>query len=143
MLHPNQQKIARSKARFKVLVCGRRFGKTTYTAEEMPAYAIYQPYPVRYFATTGDQARDIVWNDLLEKVIHTPNFVKKDEQRLEIYLRSHLGFTNKINLAGWDNTETARGKNAGLLVLDEVDSMRNFDGAWNEILRPLLSDTKG
>ncbi|OAE01869.1 hypothetical protein A6A22_10905 [Arthrobacter sp. OY3WO11] len=109
----------------------------------MKAFALYQPYPVRYFATTHDQARDIVWRELLNAVRETPNFLSKDEQRLEVTLRSHLGFDNIIKLAGWENIDTARGKNAGLLVLDEVDSMRNFDGAWNEVLRPLLSDTKG
>src|ERR687898_3074360 len=103
MLHPNQQKIAKSKARFKILVCGRRFGKTTYSAEEMRAFAIYQPNPVRYFATTVDQARDIIWKELWQSVIDTPNFIKKDEQRLEVWLRSHLGFENVIKLAGWDN----------------------------------------
>lgn len=126
-----------------MLVCGRRFGKTTYSAEEMKAFAIYQPNPVRYFATTVDQARDIIWKELWMSVIDTPNFIKKDEARLEIWLRSHLGFDNVIKLAGWDNIETARGKKTGLLVLDEVDSMRNFYGAWNEVLRPTLADSKG
>lgn len=143
MLHPAQQTIARSKARFKVLVCGRRFGKTVYEGEEATAACIYQPNPVRYFATTRDQAREILWNDLIRNVAGTANYVKKDETRLEVTLKSHLGFTNTITLGGWENIEASRGKKTGLLLLDEVDSMRGFDTAWNEVLRPTLTDTKG
>ncbi len=143
MLHPNQQIIAKSKKRFRVLVCGRRFGKTTEAIEEMRGAALYQPHPVRYFATTLDQAREIVWNDLLASVINTPNYIGKNDSRLELYLRSHLGFENMVKLHGWESVETARGKKTGFLVLDEVDSMRNFEGNWREILRPTLTDTKG
>ena len=143
MLHENQKKLALSSKRFKVVVCGRRFGKTTWAVEEMKASALYQPNPVRYFATTADQARDIVWLPLKEAIIGTPNFISKDETRMEMWVKSPLGFTNVIKVAGWENIETARGKKTGLAVLDEVDSMRNFEGNWNEVLRPTLTDTKG
>lgn len=69
--------------------------------------------------------------------------MSKNEQRLEVTVKSHLGFINKIKLHGWDNIETARGKKFGLLVLDEIDSMRAFEKHWREILRPTLADTKG
>lgn len=55
VLHKAQQTIAKSVARFKILRCGRRFGKTTYAVEEMVAAALYQPHPVAYFATTYDR----------------------------------------------------------------------------------------
>jgi terminase large subunit-like protein len=143
LLHQAQKQIARSRARFRVLRCGRRVGKTTYAIEQMVATCLFAPAPVAYFATTHDQARDIVWEDLLAKVRGTANFVSSNEQRLEVILRPPDGTTNRIRLFGWENIETARGKKYSLVVLDEVDSMRAFEKRLREIIRPTLADYKG
>lgn len=142
-LHQAQRKIAQSPTRFKVLRCGRRFGKTTYAVEEMTGACLFEPGPVAYFATTRDQARDIVWAELLEKVLGTTNYVSHNEQRLEVTLRRPDGTTNRIRLFGWENIETARGKKYSLVVLDELDSMRAFEKQWREIIRPTLTDYRG
>jgi hypothetical protein len=142
-LHSAQKKIGLSRARFKVLRCGRRFGKTTYAIEEMVGACLFKKAPVAYFATTRDQARDIVWEDLLGKVRETTNFVASNEQRLEVILRRPDGTLNRIRLFGWENIETARGKKYSLVVLDEVDSMRAFEKQWREIIRPTLVDYRG
>lgn len=142
-LHQSQRKIAESRARFKVLRCGRRFGKTTYAVEEMKGACLFEPGPVAYFATTRDQARDIVWAELLENVIGTSNYVAHNEQRLEVTLRRPDGTLNRIRLFGWENIETARGKKYSLVVLDELDSMRAFEKQWREIIRATLADYRG
>ena len=41
----------------------------------MKGVCLFQPGPVAYFATTRDQARDIVWAELLENVLGTANYV--------------------------------------------------------------------
>ncbi|MFE5643255.1 terminase large subunit [Rhodococcus sp. NPDC056516] len=142
-LHQSQRKIAESSSRFKVLRCGRRFGKTTYAVEEMKGACLFEPGPVAYFATTRDQARDIVWAELLENVIGTSNYVTHNEQRLEVTLRRPDGSLNRIRLFGWENIETARGKKYSLVVLDELDSMRAFEKQWREIIRATLADYRG
>jgi hypothetical protein len=142
-LHAAQRQIAKSRARFKVLRCGRRFGKTTYAVEEMVGAALFEPGPVAYFATTRDQARDIVWVELVDKVIGTTNYVSHNEQRLEVTLLRPDGTENRIRLFGWENIETARGKKYSLVVLDELDSMRAFEKHWREIIRATLADYRG
>lgn len=142
-LHKAQRQIAQSQARFKILRCGRRFGKTTYAVEEMTGACLFEPGPVAYFATTRDQARDIVWAELLEKVLGTSNYVSHNEQRLEVTLRRPDGTLNRIRLFGWENIETARGKKYSLVVLDELDSMRAFEKHWREIIRATLADYRG
>jgi hypothetical protein len=142
-LHQAQSQIAANSARFKVLRCGRRFGKTTEAIEEMVGVCIFGQAPVAYFATTRDQARDIVWDELIRKVENTTNFVEKNETRLEVTLLRPDGTSNKIRLFGWENIETARGKKYSLVVLDELDSMRAFEKQWREIIRPTLVDYKG
>ena len=143
ILHQSQRKIAESSSRFKVLRCGRRFGKTTYAVEEMKGACLFEPGPVAYFATTRDQARDIVWAELLENVIGTSNYESHNEQRLEVTLRRPDGTLNRIRLFGWENIETARGKKYSLVVLDELDSMRAFEKQWREVIRATLTDYRG
>lgn len=143
LLHQSQKKIAASRARFKVLRCGRRFGKTTYAVEEMKGACLFEPGPVAYFATTRDQARDIVWAELLENVLGTANYHSHNEQRLEVTLKRPDGSLNRIRLFGWENIETARGKKYSLVVLDELDSMRAFEKHWREVIRATLADYRG
>lgn len=143
ILHQAQRQIASSDTRFKVLRCGRRFGKTTYAIEEMVGACLFEPGPVAYFATTRDQARDIVWEELTAKVRDTANFAGTNESRLEVTLRRPDGSLNRVRLFGWENIETARGKKYSLVVLDELDSMRAFEKQWREIIRPTLADYKG
>lgn len=109
----------------------------------MVTACLFEAGPVAYFATTKDQARDIVWAELLEKVVGTSNYVEHNEVRLEVTLRRPDGSLNRIRLFGWENIETARGKKYSLVVLDELDSMRAFEKQWREIIRPTLTDYRG
>jgi hypothetical protein len=53
------------KHRFRVVCCGRRFGKTTLAVWEMLGVALYNnDVQVCYIAPTYQQARDIAWQEL-------------------------------------------------------------------------------
>jgi len=63
IFHDSQKKVAKSKARFKVLNCGRGWGKTQYAVEEAIHKAIAKKgRRVLYIAPTIQQARDISWD---------------------------------------------------------------------------------
>ena len=141
ILHQNQKKIAQSKARFRVINCGRRFGKTTLAIEEMKGKAIYTTSRICYVAPTYQQARDIAW-EMLKKELQ-PIATNINESRLEITVPNKLGKESKIFLRGWEAIETLRGQQFDFLIIDEVASMRNFWVGWMEVLRPTLTDTKG
>jgi hypothetical protein len=65
------------------------------------------------------------------------------EQRLEITIPTvDKGFSH-IKLAGWENRENFRGKQAYKIVFDETDTMKEFFIGWQEIFRPTLMDTGG
>ena len=133
-LHKTQSIIALSKARFKVLCCGRRWGKTTLAIEEIKGKVAAGKKDIAYIATTYQQARDIAW-EMLKKEFQGASF---NESRLEIKVNDC-----RIVLRGWESIETLRGQHFDFLVLDEVASMRNFWTGWQEVLRPTLTDTKG
>jgi len=141
-LHPAQSQIASDTHRFRVVNCGRRFGKTTLAVWEMFAIAVAKDDArVAYLAPTYQQARDIAWGEL--KKICDPLIVSVNESRLEVKIRNQHGGTSQIVLRGWEAVETLRGQLFDFLVLDEISSYRDFWNHWQEVLRPTLTDRRG
>ncbi|NCU42433.1 MAG: hypothetical protein EOM19_07000, partial [Candidatus Moranbacteria bacterium] len=136
-----QAKIAKDTHRFRVVNCGRRFGKTTLAVEEIKAIAVYQEARIAYIAPTYQQARDIAWQLLIKELKSIAT--KINESRLEIEVENLKKTKSLVQLRGWENIETLRGQAFDFLVIDEVASMRNFNNNWEEIIRPTLTDRKG
>ena len=142
ILTPAQSEIAKDIHRYRVVNCGRRFGKTTLAVLEMVAKAISKKdLKIAYIAPTYQQARDIAWQDLIRVV--QPVASKINETRLEIVLATQDGGESQIILRGWESVETLRGQKFDFLVIDEIASMRNFWINWEEVIRPTLTDTRG
>lgn len=133
--------IAKDNHRFRVVNCGRRFGKTTLSAEEIKGKALSKPSRIAYIAPTYQQARDIAWELFkgeLRPIIKTVN-----ESRLEITTHTQNGGESLIVLKGWESIETLRGQQFDFIVIDEIASMRNFWSNWQEVVRPTLTDSRG
>jgi PBSX family phage terminase large subunit len=134
--HETQKIVALDPTRFRVLCCGRRWGKTTLAGEEMKARAAVPNSSIVYIAPTYQQARDILWSQLKREL---QNAGKINESRLEIDLVNG----SKISLRGWEAVETLRGQNFDLIVIDEIAMRRSFNEQWQEVIRPTLTDTEG
>lgn len=141
LLTPSQKIIARDTHRFRVANCGRRFGKTILAAEEIKGKAIATECRIAYIAPTYGQARDIIWQVLIKELKEVAT--KINESRLEIEVKNLQGTTSLIQLRGWESIETLRGQKFHFIVIDEVAMMRNFWIAWQEVIIPTLTDTKG
>lgn len=142
ILHPAQSSIAKSRKRFRVVCCGRRFGKTSLAIVEMAGKAYTQRgRQVCYIAPTYQQARDIAWVQLLE--VCKPITVKVNETRLEITVQTQDKGKSSISLRGWEAVETLRGQAFDFIVIDEVASMRDWEDKWNTVIRPTLTDRSG
>lgn len=144
-LHQAQSQIAKDNHRFRVLNCGRRFGKTFLAVEEMVGCAIAKKdRRVAYYAPTRDDARDITWSMLIKKCENILTY--KNESRLEVKIKTIDSGESTITLYGWESVQE-RGKGRGLandfIVLDEVSSYRNFWEGWDEVLSPTLIDRRG
>ena len=61
-----QLKVSSSEARFRVLISGRRFGKTYLAVTEMMKYACQPNRRIWYVAPTFKMAKEIVWGTLKE-----------------------------------------------------------------------------
>lgn len=139
-LHAKQGLILQDKSRFQVLVAGRRFGKTILAVMKLLLEALrHKNCMYWYVAPTYRQAKMIAWR-LLKNILPEGEPVKINEQELSIEFLRHKSI---IELKGADNEDSLRGMGINGLVVDEFASIYNNWVVWNEILRPMLTDTKG
>lgn len=136
VLHPAQQAIIDSEARFKVLACGRRFGKTA-VAIDLLCNMLLDGKSVAYFAPTFRMGAE-VWralSDILRPVIR---HAREDDWRMEL----HTGGV----FEGWSlaqgSGESVRGRKYHFVVMDEA-ALFNSGHVWHGAIRPLLTDYEG
>jgi len=135
-LLPWQQEVWADETRFKIVAAGRRTGKSRLAAWLLIVNALQtERGQVFYVAPTQGQARDIMWQTLLE--LGNPVITGSHINNLQIKLVN--GAT--ISLKGADRPETMRGVSLKFLVLDEYADMK--PDVFEQILRPALADQKG
>ena len=135
-LLPWQQDVWGDNTRFKIVAAGRRTGKSRLAAWMLIVNALQADKGhVFYVAPTQGQARDIMWQTLLE--LGHPVISGSHINNLQIKLVN--GAT--ISLKGADRPETMRGVSLKFLVLDEYADMK--PEVFEQILRPALTDQKG
>ena len=135
-LLPWQQDVWGDDTRFKIVAAGRRTGKSRLAAWLLIVNALESSKGnVFYVAPTQGQARDIMWQTLLE--LGNPVIVSSHINNLQIKLIN--GAT--ISLKGADRPETMRGVSLKFLVMDEYADMK--PEVFEQILRPALADQKG
>lgn len=131
-----QMEVYECEKRFRVLVAGRRFGKTHLALVELLRAAQGKDRVVWYVAPSYRQAKRIAW-ERLKSVSLKYWGERPNETDLSIRLKS--GST--IAVRGADNYDSLRGEGLDFVVLDEYASMR--PECWTEVLRPALSDRQG
>ena len=132
-----QQQVFKDDTRFKVIVAGRRTGKSRLSAITLIIEALNCPAgsAVMYVAPTLGQARSIMWDLLLD--LGRPVVKSSHVNNLEITLVND----RKILLRGADNPDSLRGVSLTYLVMDEFAFIKME--IWEKVLRAALSDKKG
>lgn len=135
-LHQKQAEVYRDRHRFKVVVAGRRWGKTRLILAELLRAAKQPRQLIWYVAPTYRMAKQIMWIELMD-AIPRAWIVKSNETALEI----HLVNRTRICLKGADKPDTLRGVGINFLAMDEVQDIR--PEVWEVVLRPTLASTRG
>lgn len=131
--HPAQQDIIDGGARFRVLACGRRFGKTDLGIWQLGNAALRTSGPYAYFAPTYKMLAD-VWRQF--KIALGTQITNKNEteKRLEVIGGGSIDFWSL------DNPNAARGRKYAGLVIDEAAWTPDLEYAWSFVLWPTLTD---
>jgi len=133
-----QLNVSSSNSRFRVLISGRRFGKTYLCITEMMKYASQPNKKIWYVAPTFKMAKEIAWSSLKE-MLNSFNWIEDiNETTMTITVKkSH----SKISLKGADNYDSLRGTGLDFLILDEFADIDKR--TWFEVLRASVADTLG
>jgi len=131
-----QQTIANDAHRFRVAICGRRFGKTWLAMRELAKFARFPDRRCWFIAPTRGQGKGIVW-DHLKGRLQDLNWISKiNESELTIHLRNG----SEIGIRSADAYDRMRGFSVDFCVFDEFADMD--PDVWTAV-RPTLSDKKG
>jgi PBSX family phage terminase large subunit len=130
--------------RFRTAVCSRRAGKTVGIAADMIDAAMEEEESnLLYITITQQQARAIIWSDLIKIVEEYELECKTDNVRLTITFPNK----SKIYIAGAkDRTEIEkfRGWKLKKCYIDECQSFRSYlTDLINDIIIPALRDKRG
>jgi hypothetical protein len=137
--HVGQRVIIDHDARFRVVACGRRWGKSEMCAHLALERALEEPgTTVWWVAPNYQQANDFGFGKMtpllsLDVVADEPKRTKP--RRIELTNDSIISFRSA------EREDSLRGGGVDFLVLDEAESIP--DRAWTDELRPTLSDTLG
>lgn len=135
-LHQKQMEVFKSPRRFKVVVAGRRWGKTQLAKILLIKYAKIKNRLIWYVAPSYRMAKQIMWPELLAAL--PAKWIRKiNETTLAITLINGT----RLELKGADNPDSLRGVGVHYLVMDEVQDID--PQAWKKVLRPTLASTGG
>lgn len=129
-----QKEVFTSEARFRVLITGRRFGKTFLALNELAKFSRYPKKVVWYIAPTYRMCKDIMLDPLVEKMTKHKWISKVNYSDLTITLRNK----SRIQLRSSENFNALRGVGLDFICVDEFSDVD--ERAWFEVLRPTLSD---
>ena len=136
-LNAGQKLIADSPARFRVVIAGRRWGKTHISIREMARIARYPDRRVWYIAPSYRMAKQITWDQLKSRLYDLKWVQKINESDLSIRLING----SVISLRGADNPDSLRGTFLDFAVFDEFALID--EKCFSDVIRPALSDRQG
>lgn len=132
-----QKEIINDNNRFKIIISGRRSGKTMSAITSLAKYSRHPNKKCMYIAPSYRMAKQIVYDDLYQML--------KERNWLKAVNKSDLAFTlvngSVIYLRSADNPDSIRGIGLDYVVLDEAADIS--EEAWKAVIRPTLSDKEG
>ncbi len=142
--HAGQLAVHRSTARFRVVACGVRWGKTTAAAMEAIAAALEpKESAIGWVVAPTYDLADRVFREVevivLERLRH--RLVQKKEAERRILLRNMAGGVSEIRAKSADNPVSLLGEGLDFVVVDEAARLKPL--IWQNHVSQRLIDKRG
>lgn len=137
-LSSKQTEIANCPTRFRVVVAGRRGGKTFLAMRELARFARVPNSVVWYLTGSRQQAKSLVWSKLKKKLKALNWIANTNESELKLELVNG----SQICLKSAEQGDNLRGESLNFICLDEFCDL-DLDEIWSQIIRPSLADKRG
>lgn len=134
-----QKEMHNDPHRFKLIVAGRRAGKTLMALQEAIRHCLNTPSAVVwYVAPTYRDAREIGWEEFLEHADVLKPAIKSIHSS---FLKVTFINGAKMYFKGSDKPDSLRGRGLTLCIIDEAAFCH--EDTWKKSIRPALSDKQG
>jgi hypothetical protein len=143
--HPKQMLFHHSEARFKIPVCGRRFGKTYMCAKDIEPTLMTPNKRIWICAPTydlGEKEFRVIWQDMIVKLqLGKERQVKKafNKKNGDMYIEFPWG--TRIEVRSADRPETLVGDGLDHVIMSEA--AKHSKETWDRYIRPALADKRG
>ena len=136
---PYQQELHLDTERFKMVIGGRRVGKSAVALQELIKHCLTTPDAVAWWISqTYKDAHEIGWESFRD-LMPTLSPVIKSANLSTLTIKFINGA--RLSFKGSDNENSLRGRGITYVVLDEAAFIK--EDVWTKIIRPALSDKKG
>jgi hypothetical protein len=143
--HPEQRKFHESKARFRVPVCGRRFGKSTMAARDLEPELFSPKKRFWIVGPTYDLAEKefrVVWDDLIiGQGLGRDKRVKKSYNKKQGDMYIEFPWQTRLEARSAQHPDDLVGEALDGLIVSEAAKQR--EETWKRFLNPSLSDKRG
>jgi hypothetical protein len=134
-LHPGQLRLQASKARFRVAMFGRRWGKNVEAGDEALIAAL-KGQAVGWFEPTYKYLLE-AWRDLVSSLRPVATSISEQEKRIDLINGGVIEFWTA------DDREAGRSRSYDLVILNEAGIIKDLQPLWEEAVRPTLLDRTG
>lgn len=134
--HEAQKEILNSTARFKVLCCGRQFGKTL-ISQIISIQAMLEGKKVGYVMPTADRCKD----PMREIIDRLPDQIVKKWNQSEMLIELITG--GSLKFMSGEKLDNFRGKRFHTIIIDEAAEIIDLEEAWQRAIRATLTFYKG
>jgi phage FluMu gp28-like protein len=131
--HAAQQEVLDSAARFRVLMCGRRFGKSL-ISQIISLLECSKGHKIAYITPTYLLAK--AFFSELDKVL--PSSVKRNASDLKIEMNGGV-----VRFFTGERLDNLRGLKFHLVLIDEASFIPDLEDGWINSIRPTLTDYRG
>lgn len=133
--HPAQKQVLDSDARFRVMMCGRRFGKSLISQSISIETALKRQH-VAYITPTY-QLGKMFFKEIC-KLLPDKVFKKNETDLLIDFVTG-----GSVRFYTGERLDAMRGTKYHLVIIDEASYIANLEEGWNNSIRPTLTDYKG
>ncbi len=133
--HKAQTRILKTRKRFNVGDCGRRFGKTT-LIHQLTSETALAGYPIGIFSPTYKDA-DAVWEEV-KSTFHAVTRSKDETYRILNFITG-----GKLEVWSLSDPDSGRGRKYKRVVIDEAAKIKKLEYSWTTVIRPTMADMQG
>jgi hypothetical protein len=143
--HPQQWGYHNSDARFRVPVCGRRFGKSTMAGRDLEPYLMTPNKRYWIVGPTYDLAEKefrVIWDDMIVKLgLGREKRLKRgyNKRSGEMYLE--FPWQTRLEVRSADHPEYLVGEALDGAIMSEAAKQKKE--TWERFIRPSLADKRG